>query len=137
MADTENTAAQATNPTDVSKPESAVEVKTETSDSKPEQKAAKGDDGEEKWELNGKSEDKSDRRDNRNGRSNRDNDRRDGGRGRGQGRGRGGNFKNDRNKRCAHCFSFRLPVLTSYRNNNREFDNLPDSDDPSEIRSQV
>jgi lupus La protein len=103
MADTENMPAAATNPAEVTKTESAADVKTETNDSKPEEKTTKADDGEEKWGLNGKSEDKRDRRDDRNGRSGRDNDRRDGGRGRGQNRGRGNNFRNDRNKRFAHC----------------------------------
>jgi lupus La protein len=138
MADTETTAAPTTNLAEVSKTESAVEVTTETTeskpettDSKPEEKATKTDDGEEKWALNGKSEDKNDRRDTHNARSGRDN------------RGRGNfknnfknNHKNDRRKTCAHCSSFCLPVLTICRDNH-EFDNLPESDDPDEIRSQV
>jgi lupus La protein len=98
MADTENAVAAATKPAEVTKTESSVEVK---SDSKPEDKTTKSDDGEEKWELNGKSEEKNGRRNDReerSGRFGRDNNRRDGGRGRGQGR---GNFRDNRNKRCA------------------------------------
>ncbi|CAN9176682.1 unnamed protein product [Alternaria alternata] len=83
MADQQTTAAPAANPAEVSKTESTANVqsesKTETSDSKPEEKANKTGNGEEKWEVNGKSEDKNGRR----------NDRRGGGRGGREG-GRGG-----------------------------------------------
>jgi lupus La protein len=90
MADTENTAAAATNSTEVPKTETSVDVQSE---SKTEEKATKADDGEEKWDLNGKSQEKNDRGE-RSGRFGR-NDNRDGGRGRGRGR---GNFQNNRKK---------------------------------------
>ncbi|CAO2653557.1 Nn.00g029680.m01.CDS01 [Neocucurbitaria sp. VM-36] len=119
MADTENAAQVASNPTEAPKTESSTDAQAK-------EQAPKSDDaGEQKWELNGKSEEKSDRRndqEHRNGRFGRNNDRRDNdrrdNRG-GRGRGRGG-FQNNGNKR---------------RNN--EFENLPESDDPNEIRGQV
>ena len=98
MADQQTTAAPAANPAEVSKTESTANVqsesKTETSDSKPEEKANKTGNGEEKWEVNGKSEDKNGRR----------NDRRDGGRGGRGSRGGRGNFRDNRNKRCAQSY---------------------------------
>ncbi|KAH7072241.1 hypothetical protein BKA63DRAFT_65687 [Paraphoma chrysanthemicola] len=128
MADTETAAAAATNPAEVSKNESSganPEVQpTESagkSDDKPsgdgESKSKTEDAGEEKWTLNGKSDDKDERRGERNhGRNGRDHsDRRGGGRGRGRGR---GNFQNKSRR-------------------NDEFDNLPETDDPVEIRNQV
>lgn len=95
MADTENAAAAATNPAEVSKTESSdlkSDAKTTTSadvaaDSKTEA-------GEEKWQLNGKSEERRGGRNDRNGRDY--NDRRGGQRGRGRGR---GGFQNN-NKKC-------------------------------------
>ncbi|KAF2849781.1 hypothetical protein T440DRAFT_426410 [Plenodomus tracheiphilus IPT5] len=132
MADTEAKTAAATNPTEAPKTESSTEVKSDskaTTESKTEEtKAAKADDaGETKWEINGKSEEKSDRREDRgdrNGRFGRNNDRRDNDRrdnGRGRGRGRGGFQKNN----------------NTNRRRNDEFENLPESDDPAEIRAQV
>ncbi|KAI8941778.1 hypothetical protein NX059_002981 [Plenodomus lindquistii] len=131
MADTQVKTAAAANPTEAPKTEGSTEVKADskaTTESKSDDtKAAKSDDaGETKWEVNAKSEEKSDRRDDRgdrNGRfgrngDRRDNDRRDNGRGRGRG-GRGG-FQKNHNKR-----------------RNDEFENLPESDDPAEIRAQV
>lgn len=116
MADTENAVAAATNPADVSKPESSdLQAKTTSAngpaDAKSEEKAA-GDseskaksngDGEEKWELNGNAKDE--RRGGRGGRNDRGdrndrfNDRRGGQRGRGRGR---GGFQNNR-KCVAHA----------------------------------
>ncbi|KAF2024640.1 hypothetical protein EK21DRAFT_78221 [Setomelanomma holmii] len=133
MADTENAAGAATNPAEVSKTESA-DVKSETkttettekADDKTngdsESKSKTEDTGEETFKVNGKSSEREERRGGRNERNNerngRDhNDRRGGGRGRGRGRGRG-NFQNNRRR-------------------NEEFDNLPETDDPVEIRNQV
>ncbi|KAL5116155.1 hypothetical protein ACEQ8H_005931 [Pleosporales sp. CAS-2024a] len=108
MADTEiAAAAAATSPAEV--------TQTESTDVKPGHVTngdSKADAGEEKWALNGKS-------DAREERCNDGNDRRGGGRGRGRGQGRGrGGFHNNRKR-------------------NEEFDNLPESDDPVEIRNQV
>ncbi|KAF1850542.1 uncharacterized protein K460DRAFT_327528 [Cucurbitaria berberidis CBS 394.84] len=115
MADTENAAQAAPNPTEAPKTESSVDVKADSTGPKTD------DAGEQTWELNGKSEDKQGRRndrEDRNGRFGRNNDRRDN-RG-GRGRGRGGFQHNNNNKR-----------------RNTEFENLPESDDPVEIRGQV
>ncbi|KAF1838957.1 hypothetical protein BDW02DRAFT_564559 [Decorospora gaudefroyi] len=133
MADTEKTAAAATSPAAVTETQSAGEVgsgaKAETAeattDSKPAEKASRADDGEEKWALNGKSDEKNGRRNDRGDRHDRyvrDNQRRDGARGRGQGRG-----------------SFHGKANGHSRTNkqNREFDNLPETDDPNEIRAQM
>jgi len=120
MADTDVTGAAIANPAE-GKTESSAQVeagaKTESNESSA--KTTKTDDGEEKWALNGKSEEKNGRRndrDDRNRRSGRDNHR--GGRG-----GRGG--------RGSHSNGFRN------KQPNREFEKLPESDDPEEIRSQV
>ncbi|KAH7371152.1 hypothetical protein BKA66DRAFT_561596 [Pyrenochaeta sp. MPI-SDFR-AT-0127] len=127
MADTENAAQAATNPAEAPKTESSGEVKSgsqaEQTQSNTEEKAAddsaakdKSDDaGEQKWELNGKSKERDSRRNDRNGRQDRFDNRRDGGRGRGRGR---GGFQNTKRP-------------------NNEFDNLPETDDPAEIRGQV
>ncbi|KAH9870934.1 hypothetical protein J1614_006506 [Plenodomus biglobosus] len=130
MADTPATTATAANPTEAPKMESKTEVQADskaTSESKTEDsKTSKVDEdgGETKWEVNGKSEEKSDDRGDRNGRFGRNNDRRDNDRrdnGRGRGRGRGGFQKNFNNN----------------RRRNDEFENLPESSDPAEIRAQV
>ncbi|XP_014550564.1 hypothetical protein COCVIDRAFT_21009 [Bipolaris victoriae FI3] len=113
MADTEIAAAAASNPAETSQAEKALQVESDSkTETKPDTKAA---DGEEKWELNGKSGEKSahrNDREDRNGRNGRDNR---GGRG-----GRGGSKGNGRSKK-----------------QNQEFDNLPESDDPAEIRAQI
>ncbi|KAF2818461.1 hypothetical protein CC86DRAFT_450547 [Ophiobolus disseminans] len=142
MSDTENAAPVAANPTLSSdaKPEVAAPTSTEVSktadktadnsESKAVSMVKSEDIGEEKWELNGKSKDKDERRgerkdrNDRNGRDsrdNRDNDRRGGGqRGRGRGRGGGGSGGYQVAKR-----------------RNTEFEDLPETDDPVEIRNQV
>ncbi|KAF1938698.1 hypothetical protein EJ02DRAFT_468737 [Clathrospora elynae] len=131
MADTGNTPAAAANPAEATgtRTESSVEIKTEskaaTTDAMPAEAAKSADQGEEKWALNGKPDEKSERRNDRSdrggrfGRNDRNdrNDRRDGGRGRGRGR---GSFQNNHSKK-----------------QNREFDNLPETDDPVEIRNQI
>lgn len=99
MADTEIAAAAASNPAEASQAETALQVESDSkTETKPDAKAA---DGEEKWELNGKSSEKgahrNDRED-RNGRNSRDNR---GGRG-----GRGGSKGNNRNKKYAQSSVF-------------------------------
>lgn len=132
MADTEIAAAAASNPAETSQAEKALQVESDSkTETKPDTKAA---DGEEKWELNGKSGEKSahrNDREDRNGRNGRDNR---GGRG-----GRGGSKGNGRSKKYAQSPVFRLmlAVADSLHRQNQEFDNLPESDDPAEIRAQV
>jgi lupus La protein len=115
MADTETAAAAATNPADVSMTESSdLQAKATSAngpaDAKSGEKAAgdsesksKSDDaGEEKWELNGKKDERRGGRGERNDRGDRNdrpNDRRGGQRGRGRGR---GGFQNNR-KCVAHA----------------------------------
>ncbi|RMZ71891.1 hypothetical protein GMOD_00009242 [Pyrenophora seminiperda CCB06] len=122
MADTAAASAAPANPAE-SKTESSAQVdagaKTESSEAN--DKATKTVDGEEKFtvksksdEKNGHRNDRHDRND-RNGRGGRDNYRGTrGGRG-----GRGNNYNSFRNRQ------------------NREFEKLPESDDPEEIRAQV
>lgn len=88
MADTENAGAAAANPAEVPKTESSDAKPTTSTDVAADAKTQ--DAGEEKWELNGKSDDRDERRGGRNSykRNDRD-DRRGGGRGGGRGRGRG------------------------------------------------
>ncbi|CAE7028204.1 hypothetical protein P3342_006145 [Pyrenophora teres f. teres] len=122
MADTAVTGAAAARPAE-GKTESSAQVdtgaKTESSESNG--KPTKTDDGEEKWALNGKSDEKNGRRNDRSDRNDRNDRNGRSGRGRGGGRGGRGNHNN------------------SFRNkpHNREFEKLPESDDPEEIRSQV
>jgi lupus La protein len=112
MADTENAAAAATNPADVKMTESSdLQTKAASAngpaDAKSEEKAVgdseskvKSDDaGEEKWELNGKKDERRGERNDRGNRNDRPNDRRGGQRGRGRGR---GGFQNNR-KYVAHA----------------------------------
>ncbi|KAF2127768.1 hypothetical protein P153DRAFT_368324 [Dothidotthia symphoricarpi CBS 119687] len=129
MADTHEAAAA---PAHAVQAESSVEVqsapKTDAPATEPTADKA-ANDGEDKPERNGDSKDTDARHGDRNGRSDRNdrNDRRDGGRdtrrggrgGRGGGRGGrgGGNFRN--------------------KKPNDEFDDLPETDDPIQIRSQV
>ncbi|USP75402.1 uncharacterized protein yc1106_02676 [Curvularia clavata] len=109
MADTENAAAAASNPTEASQADNSAQVESGSkADPKAESNAA---DGEEKWELNKKSNDKSAQREDRNGRAGRDNH---------GGRSGRGNFRDNRKKRP-----------------NREFEDLPETDDPNEIRAQM
>jgi lupus La protein len=108
MADTENMPAAATNPAEVTKTESAADVKTETNDSKPEEKTTKADDGEETVaEVAAKTA---------------------------AGATTSGMTATRGSLTAAGLC---LDILNILRRNNREFDNLPETDDPAEIRAQV
>lgn len=128
MADTEKTAAAATNPADVAQTEHSADVKTDAKAATTEPEAAANGDqagkfnfpGHQSWVIKGSADNKNDRNDRRNN------------------RGRGG-FQN-RNKNTQYVS--KLPfVIGPYQHlltrRNREFDNLPESDDPVEIRNQV
>jgi len=108
MADTDVTGAAIANPAE-GKTESSAQVeagaKTESNESSA--KTTKTDDGEEKWALNGKSEEKNGRRndrDDRNRRSGRDNHR--GGRG---GRGGRGSHSNGFRNKCVYQMCMYFP----------------------------
>jgi len=99
MADTDVTGAAIANPAE-GKTESSAQVEAGA-------KATKTDDGEEKWALNGKSEEKNGRRndrDDRNRRSGRDNHR--GGRG---GRGGRGSHSNGFRNKCVYQMCMYFP----------------------------
>lgn len=127
MADTENAAQAASNPAEAPAPMEVVQSEETTAKSN-----GAGDDGEVKWDLS-KSGDKNDRGNDRD--EQRNGDRRDyrGGRGRSQYPSSGFQKK----KKSVHIQQW-LDAHPDYLDrHNTEFDDLPETDDPEQIRAQV